>query len=331
MKESEIRPKNIFYEYLKLSRADANQFFGNSFSEEINCIACDNEDKKFEFEKDNFKYFLCNYCKTLFQSPRPTEEAFEKFYNNSKSSKYWSQIFFPTVAEVRRNKIFKPRVNKISEMYLNKNGSIPSTVVDVGAGYGIFLEEWIKKFPSSDGLAIEPSEDLAKVCINKNIKTINKTAEQAYDDKKLKNYADLVVCFEVLEHVRDPLNFIKVLKSFLSENGQLLITTLCSSGFDIQLLWENSNSISPPHHINFFSIKGFKHLFNRAGFSNVEVQTPGLLDVDIVKNYMKNNTLNKNTERFMQQITREEKIEINFQNFLIHNNLSSHCWVMAKT
>ena len=77
-------------------------------------------------------------------------------------------------------------------MYLNKNGSIPSTVIDVGAGYGIFLEEWDKKVLSSEGLAIEPSEDLAKSVLTKNIKTINKTAEQTYDDKNLKKIMQIL-------------------------------------------------------------------------------------------------------------------------------------------
>ena len=65
--------------------------------------------------------------------------------------------------------------------------------------------------------------------------------------------------------------------------GYLFISTLCIDGFDLQLLWDNSSQISPPHHINFLSIKGFQLLFERAGISDISITTPGELDVEIVK------------------------------------------------
>ena len=101
-------------------------------------------------------------------------------------------------------------------------------------------------------------------------------------------------------------------------------------GFDIQLLWEKSKSISPPHHINFISIKGFEILFAQAGFECIEVSTPGELDVDIVLNaFQEDNSLNLGRfERLL--LSREGKDLGEFQKFLAQHKLSSHCWVSAR-
>ena len=82
-------------------------------------------------------------------------------------------------------------------------------LIDIGAGFGIFLEEWQKQYPSVEILAVEPSGSLARECISKGLKVEQKTAEEL---KGYDNYADLVVCFEVLEHVFDPLAFVTRLK-----------------------------------------------------------------------------------------------------------------------
>ncbi len=43
-----------------------------------------------------------------------------------------------------------------------------------------------------------------------------------------------------------------------------------------------SNSVSVPHHLNFLSVCGLEEMFDRAGFIDVVVKTPGQLDVELV-------------------------------------------------
>jgi len=203
-----------------------------------------------------------------------------------------------------------------------------SKLIDVGAGYGIFLDEWRKVMPGTELIAIEPSVSLAEECRHKKLSVVESLVEnvEGYDD-----YADLVVCFEVLEHVDSPLEFIKVLKRMVKPGGYLFISTLCIDGFDLQVLWDKSSQISPPHHINFHSIKGFEKLFDRAGLTDVKISTPGQLDVDIVKNFVTSSdgsALQNN--RFLKSILDSENKSDKFQDFLSSNQLSSHVWVMAK-
>ena len=326
MKESDIRPSDLFDEYLRLSALDAEVFFSNTARSSIPCIGCGGGNVDNCFIKHGFQYVQCKECETLYLSPRPPAEVFEQFYENSVSSNYWAETFFPAVAESRRERIFKTRAVALADMCAKKSIAT-DTIIDVGAGYGIFLEEWAKINSSSRLIAIEPSASLSQVCREKGFDVIEAVAEKAAGAE---NTADLLVCFEVLEHVTDPLVFVEVLKNLVKPGGYLMISTLGIEGFDIQVLWERSNSISPPHHLNFFSIKGFEALFSRAGMTSIEITTPGVLDTDIVKNSLKATNTDLNMNRFIKKLVSNPDLAQKFQTFLIENKCSSHTWIFAQ-
>lgn len=326
MKESDIRPEGLFQRYLELSAQDAATCFGSGPRADLDCVACGAGQPHSEFEKNGFAYVSCNDCGTLYQSPRPSLAAFEAFYQNSRSSEFWAREFFPAVAEARRERIFRRRVEQLAGL-CQQRGVQVRTLIDVGAGYGIFLEEWRARFPDCRAIAIEPSGSLAATCRSKGFEVVEAIAEKATGCDGI---GDAVVCFEVLEHVYQPLDFVKTLATFVRPGGRLLVSTLGVDGFDIQVLWEKSNSISPPHHINFHSVKGFERLFERAGLTDIEVLTPGQLDVDIVRNATKRDPEVLRGQRFLQRLLGEPVLAESFQRYLADNRLSSHAWVMAR-
>ena len=121
------------------------------------------------------------------------------------------------------------------------------------------------------------------------------------------------------------------MKKLLKPGGILIFTTLTISGFDLLVLGENSKSISPPHHINFLSIEGIRSLIKRCGLQEVLIETPGKLDVDIVKN-MYEEIPELELPNFVEYLIKERDntTHIEFQEFLRKNNLSSHVRVIAR-
>lgn len=327
MKENEIRPEAILKRYLELSAQDAVNCFGDDPRVSIDCVACGATEAAHQFEKNGFAYSQCTACSTLFQSPRPSIDAFEAFYRKSESSRYWAEVFFPAVAEVRREKIFRPRVERLSAL-CSEVGLDARSVIDVGAGYGIFLDEWRRSFPEVNAIAVEPSASLASECRAKGFTVVEDIAENVTG---LDQSADLVTCFEVLEHIYDPLSFMRTLKNLARPGGYVFVSTLGIEGFDLQLLWEKSGQISPPHHINFLSIKGFEELFRRAGLEDVRVSTPGQLDVDIVRNAVSGQPGLLDEHRFLRTLLADEGRATAFQQFLREQRLSSHVWVIGRT
>ena len=326
MKEHEIRPEALLNKYIELSAKDAELCFGDALRNEVSCVACGISESEHQFSKNGFSYSLCNRCGTLFQNPRPSLGSFEKFYRKSESSRYWAEVFFPAVSEIRREKIFKPRVKRLAAL-CNEKGINVEHLIDVGAGYGVFLEEWRNLNSSTKLVAIEPSSSLANECRSKGFEVVEDIVENVEGHK---NSADLVTCFEVLEHVHKPLSFIEDLSGLAKPGGYVFISTLGIDGFDLQVLWEKSSQISPPHHINFLSVDGFVKLFHRAGLEDVSISTPGQLDVDIVTNACKKNPGLLKGQRFISKLLDDNKSANAFQKFLVEQRMSSHVWVIGR-
>jgi 2-polyprenyl-3-methyl-5-hydroxy-6-metoxy-1,4-benzoquinol methylase len=328
MKEDQIRPKKIFEKYLELSKKDISHFFSEPKNlVKVYCPACTSTNISEKFFKNKFQLNLCSNCNTLYVSPRPKKKDLDKFYKDSESTTFWAREFFPSVAETRRKLIFKQRAKDVYE-YCQLKNIIHKDVIDVGAGYGLFLEEW-RSISHDDNLyALEPGQELASVCREKQFITLEKFSDEAAE---WANKADLITSFEVFEHVFSPYDFLESLIKMLKPGGLAVVSGLTVDGFDIQYLWEESKSISPPHHLNFLSINGLIDIFDRVGFENIEVHTPGKLDFDIVKNSIFLNKLSKEKHRFINAIVeRGQKAEESFQSFLRKNRMSSHFWVFAQ-
>ncbi len=326
MKEQDIRPQALLERYIELSASDAAICFGDSPRLEVACVACGCSRSAHQFDKSGFAYSRCAECGTLFQNPRPPIAAFESFYRQSESARYWAEVFFPSVAEIRREKIFRPRVDRLAALCSERSLDV-RRLIDVGAGYGILLDEWRKRFPATHGVAVEPSASLARECRSKGFEVVEDIVENVTGHN---DSADLVTCFEVLEHVYDPLRFVGELVKLTRPGGHVFVSTLGIDGFDLQVLWEKSGQISPPHHINFLSVAGFQRLFERAGLVDVSVTTPGQLDVDIVRNAMGRDPSILEGDRFLRGLLADEAKSGAFQKFLVDQRLSSHVWVIAR-
>jgi len=326
MREEDIRPAELFERYLNLCREDSYRHFHEAEREPLACPACGHPESAPAFEKWGFQYVLCKACETLYQSPRPLRRYFEGFYQGSASALYWADHFFPSVAEARRIHLFRPKVMEVAGLCA-KDGFKPISIADIGAGYGIFLEEWKRIHRKMHVVAIEPNPVLAEVCRAKGFDVI----ESFLEDDFLLDPVDFVTAFEVIEHVHEPFFFLQRIRSLLREGGKMLLTGLTVDGFDIQILWDQSKSISPPHHINFLSVKGVNMLLERAGFRKINVFTPGKLDVDIVGNAYREHPEILNDQKFIRLLLgRGTETGKAFQRFLAEERLSSHCWIWAE-
>lgn len=319
MKEADIRPKELLDTYLALSLKDA-QLMDRTRFVSVACPACRSEKNVLKFIKNGFNYAQCTDCGSVFCSPRPDPETLLRFYEKGESSDYWARVFFPAVAEARREKLFRKKAEEIKKLLSEKGIGEQLSICDVGAGYGIFLEELARVFPRAHLAAIEPGEELASRCRDKGFETLQTYSEGAKD---WENCFDLVLSSEVIEHVFSPERFVESLFRITKPGGFVLLTGLGYEGFDILVLQEKSKSIFPPHHINFLSLNGFKNLFDRTGFVHSEIWTPGMLDVDIVMN-------SGLAPEFLTVLAKRPEALEDLQSLLRKHSLSSHIWVLAS-
>lgn len=327
IKEEEIRPDELFGEFLLLAASDAENFFDHSNFVEIDCPACGSAETRDNFTKFSFKYGACTKCGTLYASSRPTAEALLDYYARSQSQDYWANVILKHTGEKREQSILRPNLERIEE-FLKERERSPRIALDVGASNGAFLLALKENRPDLDLVAVEPGHMAAEKCRSSGIKVYEDFVENCAGSEGA--CGDLVTCFEVFEHVQDPLKFAKALCDVTLPGGMAVITCLGADGFDIQLLWEKSRSIMPPYHLNFLSKQGMEALFGEAGFDRVEVLSPGRLDVQIVQNSIERDMAPEQISRFEKLLlSKDQDILTAFQKFLSSAGLSSHVWILA--
>lgn len=325
MKEEDIRKREVFNRYLELVAKDVGRFFSDkSAFVRVDCPACGGSNLTKQFKKTGFDYDLCNDCATLFVNPRPRFEDLMRFYANSESTAFFVNDFFKPVAEVRRERIFRPRVEDVVKRF---GAEKPKLIGDIGAGFGIFLEELRRAWPDSHYVSIEPSDEMAEICREKGFEVLPCAVE---DVKTHTDSFDLLTAFELFEHLYDPETFLKTVRRLLKPGRYFLLTTLSGKGFDIQLLWERSKSVSPPHHLNFFNPESVSLLAKRCGLETVEAVTPGRLDWDIVEGMILNEGASAGP--FWDDLARSSNPAAKeaLQQWIAGNGLSSHMRILLR-
>jgi len=199
--------------------------------------------------------------------------------------------------------------------------------LEVGAGYGIFCKLAIQSNKFDSVTAIEPSSDLAKSCIEKNINTIPLPIEDYNTDRIF----DVIVSFEVIEHLSDPELFLRKCNSLLAEGGLCICTTPNSLSAERFLLGDYSKTFDH-EHINSFNTNSIRLLFERIGFVVEEITTPGEIDADIIHNALveKSLLLDKNPIWDYLFLKDWPKYKQLVQSFLVEAGLSSNMWVVAR-
>jgi len=327
LRENEIRPDKYAQEQARLFRQDVaslvkkkKQFIM------VNCPACNKRDYQKYCKKYTLDYVLCNNCQTVFINPRPTPAILDDFYQNSKNYKFWNKYIFPSSEGARRKKVFRPRAQLVRDLckkYSNRKG----TILEIGAGFGTFCEE-IKRFKLFKRvIAVEPTPDLAATCRKRGIETI----EERIEDTVINDKVDVVVSFEVIEHLFSPEAFLKGCSSVLRKGGIIMLTCPNIKGFDIVVLRELSSAVDA-EHLNYFHPGSLALLLKRSGFNVIDKITPGKLDAELVRKKALTGEFKINGHPFLKQILIDEweRVGIPFQNFLADNKLSSHMMLIAR-
>jgi len=145
----------------------------------------------------------------------------------------------------------------------------PGRMLEVGAYCGLFAREATKRGWQVDG--VEPSAWAAKYARE----TIGVNVYPGFladNRSRLSAEYDVVVSWDVLEHVRDPLRFVRECGDYLGPSGMLCFSTLdVDTWFPrlLQLRWPWLMDM----HLYYFDRHVVKELLSRAGFDLVRAET----------------------------------------------------------
>ena len=326
--EADIRPDNLWKDQEEAINKDVKWLlqYKDKF-ENVECPACGSKHYSLEYNKKEFNYVRCNYCSTVYVNPRPSATILKDFYTQSEVYKYWTKNVYSKKAEGRKKFIFSPRA-KLLEKKCTEAGFTKASILEVGSSSGFFLEEIGKLEYFDKVVGIELTPDQAAESRKKGIDTF----ETSYETFNSKNKFTAIASFETIEHLYSPRNFMLWARDNLCSRGFLMIT--CPNYGGIEPLALGSDSICVDHeHINYFNPSSFRILCNKTGFDNIEISTPGLLDLKLMSNALKENkSISKKLGKFLTNLieSNDDTLYNDFQDFLQHFNLSSNMLIIAR-
>jgi 2-polyprenyl-3-methyl-5-hydroxy-6-metoxy-1,4-benzoquinol methylase len=152
------------------------------------------------------------------------------------------------------------------------------TIIDVGCGYGYFLQYVKGRKPHVESWGIEYVEDVAKTLEGKLDHLIIGSIEDNYEN--LPNAYFDVICFnDVLEHLLDPDRVLQAVKSKLSFDG-VIVGSIPNVRYFKNLYnllvrkdWKYEDSgILDRTHLKFFTQKSILRMFRESGYDVVSIQ-----------------------------------------------------------
>lgn len=326
LRETDIRPDDLMAGQLERLAADLSRLLERREAfVDIACPACGSGDRRPELEKWTLAYVTCEACETMYMSPRPTPELLADYHASSENYAYWNEKIFPASEEARRERIFRPRAERVADL-CGRLASPTRTLVDVGAGFGTFCEEMRAVGLFERIIAIEPTPELAETCRRRGLEVIAEPVEHL---RLPPDSVDVVTCFEVIEHLFAPRGLVETCASLLAPGGLLVLTCPSGKGFDVLTLRERS-SVIDNEHLNYFNPDSLARLVADCGLAVLEVLTPGRLDAELVRKEALAGGIELDPFLRVVLIERWEELGGPFQQFLAEHGLSSHMWLVAR-
>lgn len=228
----------------------------------MECIICNSADlRSLKIKKINQTGYECRKCSFIFLWPQPSTEEIKLIYEKS----YYQSWGVFDDGENNETANLKKATSRI---YLNKIRLYQSTgkLLDIGSAFGYFMEEAQKH--GFDVFGVELSGFSSAVAKKKFRERIfeGKLEETKFPDKNF----DVITMFDLVEHIPQPLEFMKEAKRIIRPQGIVAITTPDTESLSYKLLGLSGWFHWKLEHLGYFNRRSIEELARRTGFTLVE-------------------------------------------------------------
>ena len=195
----------------------------------------------------------------------------------------------------------------------------PQRVLEIGCGAGATGLALKQKFQDIEYVGVEPDEGAAKIAQTRLDRVICSDIEKVQLDTfgLTKEYFDLIICADVLEHLYDPWKIIFALRNNLVPDGRILASIPNIQHINIINNLINGNwtyskyGVLDAAHIRFFTLSEIAKMFSDTGYKMIQLsyadppEVEGVekwpTDMDFGKVVLKNVTKGEATRLFVLQ------------------------------
>jgi SAM-dependent methyltransferase len=181
----------------------------NMEMEEVNCPICEGSRGEPLHPEGSFQMVRCLLCQFVFLNPRPTSDSLFRFYQKylpeeESSVESWEKMM---------KAVFRRAANLLQQY--RRDGRL----LDVGTGFGFFPAEMKKRGWDATGVEIsKKAMDYARDILGLTIHP-GPLEKVSFPD----NHFDAVTGFYVIEHLPNPIVFLKECYRILKPGGLLLL------------------------------------------------------------------------------------------------------------
>ena len=226
--------------------------------------------------KDGFDVVACERCGFRHVVPLPTPEELASVYRHD----YYTRekpLYLERHAEDRAwwDGVYRRRYEQLEAL----RGGRPGRLLDVGCGPGFFLRHGADR--GWDVHGVEPSEQAAAHARGLGVPVRRGVLDRALAAEL--GAFDVVHVHQVLEHVPDPAEILRIAGALLAPDGLLFV----SVPNDYSPLQRHAREhlghppwwVVPPHHLNYFDRASLGGLLARVGFEVVHETTTFPMEV----------------------------------------------------
>jgi SAM-dependent methyltransferase len=233
----------------------------------MKCILCNKKINKTLTKKirndEPIKVYYCPSCDLGLLEDNRTKKEIINYYKGSYRKEYTPKLSKKTNAK----ELFNTYVNfqedrlKLIKPYLSKK----KTLLEIGSSAGMFLYHMKDKVKKAYGIDFDlnSSKFARKKC---SVEIFN---DDITNTPLKERSLDIICAFQTLEHLKDPLTFLKQLKKYLKDDGILNIEVpnlhdALASVYDLPY---HKQFYYHAAHLLYFSKKSLNLLLEKAGFS----------------------------------------------------------------
>lgn len=281
--EFEIKPHDAVAHWRDLVESEINRRWADRpLWIKVNCPACANKEAVPAFDRSCFAYAECSACGSLYAPLRPNENELWSWYRESEPARFWREEILPASEEARHDKITRPRADWVQDGIAEY---IPSArrLVDISyRGRGLLDLLSVENTGLTDIVAAGMTADI------EGSSTSNIHVQPTKINDLPGHYpADVVVAIDAFDRASNLGLLISALKDLLSPGGVIFVTVPVASGFEVQTLWDKSPTVIPPDKLNLPTVAGLHQLFPAPAWKLLELSTPGMFDVEMVRRAIK--------------------------------------------
>jgi len=232
------------------------------------CNLCGSREAALVYRIEEYHIVRCAQCYLVYVLEDVGSDQLQSYYTQEYYTGGQKQGYADYFGRrERRKQYFRSAIPTIKR-YL----AIPSPrVLDVGCAAGFFLE--VVREEGWEGYGVETSSyasEYARAQFGLNVYT-GTLAEAGLAAATF----DLVSFWDVIEHLRDPLETLRLSNRLLQRGGLLIISTGDISGATARLYGRRWALLAPPGHLFYFSRKTLAAMLRQAGFEPVAWQSDG--------------------------------------------------------